>query len=86
MVNLDDTRALERIGAALEDISRGLKKPEPAGAEPAGVPILLIVEVVIALIRILSRNLLDQVDCAKLRDLRRKLEPYRSVRATKEVE
>ena len=52
--NLDNTRALERIAAALEDISRGLPGGKPAGAEPVGgVPILLIVEVLIALIRVI---------------------------------
>lgn len=86
-INLDNTKQLERIAEALEDISRGLKKPEPAGAEPAGIPILLIVEVLIALIKIFRRLNVDTIEDAKLRALSRKLEPYQPVRpAGKEVE
>lgn len=87
MINLDDSKNFERMAAALEDISRGLKKPEPAGAEPAGVPILLIVEVLIALIGILVRHVVaDPVPAVKLRELKKKLMPYQPVRpAGKEV-
>ena len=80
-----DNGILERIAAALEDISRGLKKPEPAGTEPAGIPILLIVEVLIALIEILVRHVVaDPVPAVKLRELRKKLMPYQPVRPSEE--
>ena len=53
---------------------------EKAGAEPAGVPILLIVEVLIALIKIFRRLNVDMIEDAKLHALSRKLEPYQPVR------
>ena len=92
MVNLDNTKALERIAAALEDISRGIGslrdgiKPETAElkAEPAGgVPILLIVEVLISLIRLLRAFSVHDGNHAmaiRLHELTRKLEPYQPVR------
>lgn len=95
MINLDNTKLLERIAAALEDISRGMHQcaakeaweAETTGAEPAGVPILLIVEVLISLIKILRRLNVDTIEDAKLRALSRKLEPYQPVRpAGKEAE
>ena len=119
-VNLDNTKQLERIAAALEDISRGMHQcaefpllkiaeavfkrnsieadrdahaakeaweAETTGAEPAGIPILLIVEVLIALIKIFRRLNVDTIEDAKLRALSRKLEPYQPVRpAGKEAE
>ena len=126
-INLDNTKALERIAAALEDLSRAkgreielnkeilelskeheqkfdivsdaydkwgdaadrvARETEKAGAEPAGVPIALIVEVLIALISILWRNLpLDAAGIEKLGALKRRLEPYQPVRpAGKEAE
>lgn len=123
-INLDNTKALERCAAALEDISRGIGslregqavlialsqarekgfdkvadayekwgdaadriEAKKAGAEPAGVPILLIVEVLIALIKIFRRLNVDTIEDAKLRALSRKLEPYQPVRpAGKEAE
>ncbi len=95
MINLDDTKALTRIAEALERIAeseaRGAELSEQVvqrtGAEPAGVPILLIVEVLIALIRIFRRLNVDTIEDAKLRALSRKLEPYQPVRpAGKEAE
>ena len=126
MFNLDDTKSLERIAAALEDLSRakgreialnqeilelsqsrdkGLdtiveaygkwgeaadrvaRDPEKteAAAEPAGVPVMLIVEVLIALIGILVRHVVaDPVPATKLRELRKKLMPYQPVRPSGE--
>ena len=87
MINLDDSKNFERMAAALEDISRGLKKPEPAGAEPAGVPILLIVEVLIALIRFVRARRESPADRTELSRLLDKLAPYQPVRpAGKEAE
>jgi len=132
MVNLDDTRNLERIAAALEDISRGIgslrdgqavlialeqsrdkgldtivdayekwgeaagrvaREPEKAEAaapvetRPTAIPVMLIVEVLIALIGIFRRLNVDSIEDAKLRILSRKLEPYQPVRpAGKEAE
>lgn len=120
MINLDNTKLLERIAAALEDISRGMHQcaefpllkiaeavfkrnsieadrdahvakeaweAEKAGAEPAGIPILLIVEVLIALIRILRLPLSQQILSAELTELLKRLEPYQPVRpAGKEAE
>ena len=86
-INLDNTSALERIAFALEDISRGLKKPEPAGAEPAGIPIMLIVEVLIALIRFVRARRESPADRTELSRLLAKLEHYQPVRpAGKEAE
>lgn len=94
-VNLDNTKLLERIAEAVERIAeaetRGAELSEKVvqrtGAEPAGIPILLIVEVLIALIKILRRLNVDTIEDAKLRALSRKLEPYQPVRpAGKEVE
>lgn len=126
MFNLDDTKSLERIADALEDLARVkdreialnqeilelskeheqkfdtvseaygkwgeaadrvARKPEmaEAAAEPAGVPVMLIVEVLIALIGILVRHVVaDPVPATKLRELRKKLMPYQPVRPTGE--
>ena len=96
MINLDDTKALTRIAEAVERIAEaetraaGLTEQvvQRTGAEPAGIPIMLIVEVLIALISILWRNLpLDAVGIEKLGALKRRLEPYQPVRpAGKEAE
>ena len=73
-----ETRGAEWIDAFK---SRSAGKPEPAGAEKVqGVPILLIVEVLIALIKIFRRLNVDSIEDAKLRILSRKLEPYQPVR------
>ena len=127
MVNLDNTKHLERIAAALEDLSRAkgreielnkeilelskeheqkfdivsdaydkwgdaadrvARETEKAGAEPAGVPIMLIVEVLIALIGVLVRHVVaDRIAATKLRELRQRLLSYQPVRpAGKEAE
>jgi len=95
MINLDDTKAFDRIADALERIAdaetRGAELSEKVvqrtGAEPAGIPILLIVEVLIALIKIFRRLNVDMIEDAKLHALSRKLEPYQPVRpAGKEAE
>ena len=95
MINLDDTKAFDRIANALERIAdaearaAGLTEQvvQRTGAEPAGIPILLIVEVLIALIKIFRRLNVDMIEDAKLHALSRKLEPYQPVRpAGKETE
>lgn len=91
-----DNGILLRVARALEAIARTMTEEQTerklieaekaeakkAEAEPAGgVPILLIVEVLIALINILWRNLpLDAAGIEKVSALRRKLEPYQPVR------
>jgi len=84
-VNLDNTKALNKIADALEKIGKiadgyRIAAEAPATAEPAGgVPVLLIVEVLISLIRIMWSYVKPQ-HVAKLRELRGKLEPYQPVR------
>lgn len=92
-VNLDNTKALNKIADALGKIAH-MKEQEPvailsAGKEPGefealpvgGVPVLLIVEVLISLIGILVRHVVaDPVPAVKLRELRKKLMPYQPVR------
>ena len=94
-INLDNTKALERIAEAVERIAEaeargaelGTELVKRTGAAPAGIPILLIVEVLIALIKIFRRLNVDTIEDAKLRALSRKLEPYQSVRpSVKEAE
>ncbi len=95
-INLDNTKALERIAEAVERIAEaetraaGLTEQvvQRTGAEPAGIPILLIVEVLFALIGVLLRNVnCGPVASMKLSALRSKLEPYQPVRpAGKEAE
>lgn len=88
-----DNGILKRIAAALERIAdaeaRGAELSaevvQRTGAEPAGIPILLIVEVLIALIGILVRHVVaDPVPAVKLRELRKKLMPYQPVRPSEE--
>ena len=125
-INLDNTKALERIAAALEDLSRAkgreielnkeilelskeheqkfdivsdaydkwgdaadrvARETEKAGAEPAGITILLIVEVLIALIRFVRARRESPADRTELSRLLDKLKPYQPVRpAGKEAE
>ena len=123
-VNLDNTRALNKIAEELGSIgksllsqltisagiaetqariaeaetrgaeffdafkSRSAAEAKPAGAEKVqGVPILLIVEVLIALIRLLRLPLSQQILSAKLTELLKRLETYQPVRpAGKEAE
>lgn len=86
-INLDNTKALERIAEAVERIAEaeargaelGAEIVQRTGAEPAGIPILLIVEVLIALINI-RRRYVTSADAEQLQALKRKLEPYLPVR------
>lgn len=88
-----DNGILERIAESLERIAdaeaRGAELSaevvQRTGTEPAGIPILLIVEVLIALIGILVRHVVaDPVPAVKLRELRKKLMPYQPVRPSDE--
>ena len=94
-VNLDNTKQLERIAEAVERIAEaetraaGLTEQvvQRTGAEPAGVPILLIVEVLIALIRFVRARRESPADRTELSRLLDKLKPYQPVRpAGKEAE
>lgn len=88
-INLDNTKQLERIAEAVERIAvvQAGGELEPAGAEPAGVPILLIVEVLIALIKISRLHFCQPGEYEQLRNLERRLEHYQPVRpAWKEAE
>ena len=95
-VNLDNTKALERIAEAVERIAEaearaaGLTEQvvQRTGAEPAGIPIRLIVEVLIALIGVLVRHVVaDRIAATKLRELRQLLLSCQPVRpAGKEAE
>ena len=94
-VNLDNTKQLERIADAVERIAEaeargaelGAEIVQRTGAAPAGVPILLIVEVLIALIKIFRRHFWGTGEYEQLRNLERRLEPYQPVRpAGKEAE
>ena len=88
-VNLDNTKQLERIADAVERIAEAEARGAELGAEivQAGVPILLIVEVLIALIKIFRRHFWGTGEYEQLRNLERRLEPYQPVRpAGKEAE
>lgn len=94
-INLDNTKQLERIAEALERIAEaetraaGLTEQvvQRTGAEPAGIPIMLIVEVLIALIRISRLHFCQPGEYEQLRTLERRLEHYLQVRpAGKEAE
>jgi len=80
MVNLDDTRALQRIAHALERIADCDQiKPETAEltAEPVGgVPIWLIVDVLCALIRLARTWKISKADKEILTRKLHRLEPY----------
>ena len=96
MINLDDTKQLERIAEAVERIAEaethaaGLTEQvvQRTGAEPAGVPILLIVEVLVSLIVLLIHHgpHWDGVTMTKLRGLRDRLGPYLPAQTGEEVE
>ena len=75
----DDTKALERIAAAMETIAEALRgissvmNPKPTGS------IWLITDILIELINI-RRRYVTLADAEKLEELKKKLEPYQSVR------
>lgn len=92
MINLDETKALEKIADALEKIAH-MKEQEPvailrAGKEPGefealpvgGVPNLLIVEVLCALIRLVRAWRNSKADKEILARQLARLEPYLPVR------
>ena len=71
-------------GVAAQNTEPGKTEAEPTGAEKVqGVPILLIVEVLISLIRLLRAFSVHDGNHAmaiRLHELTRKLEPYQPVR------
>lgn len=71
--------AYEKWGDAADRI-----EAKKACAEPAGVPILLIVEVLISLIRILLAQWPASRHAWDLKAMLRKLEPYQPVRPAEE--
>ena len=88
MLNLDDTKTLGRMADALEKIAAYQEpvymvttdesgvKVEPLGKQTGGVPILLIVEVLCALIRLLRAWRNSKADKEILARQLARLEPF----------